>query len=133
MAEISFKAFVEDVKRTQSGEAFVLKTSEPHRRKNDQDQWETTARTFRDVKASRGVSLEGYGKGDRVTVTGQEKTESRQHDGKTFYTLVVWAETITRDGESASAASNAQQWTNDPTPDVWGAPAASWDAGSEPF
>lgn len=126
MAEIKFKAFVEDSKTTRDGEVFVLKTSEPHRRKNDQDQWETTARTFRDVKASRGVSLAGFSKGDRVEVVGQEKTEVREYDGKKLYTLVVWAESITRDGESPSAASNTQQWADDPGPDTFGGQSDAW-------
>ncbi len=125
MAEIKFKAFVEDVKRTREGDVFVIKTSEPHRRKNDQDQWETTARTFRDVKAARGVSLDGFGKGDRVEVTGQEKTEVREYEGKKLYTLVVWAESITRDGEPAVSA---------PSDEPGATPGASYgETGEVPF
>jgi hypothetical protein len=120
MAEIRFKAFVDDVVRDQSGTVFVLKTSEQHRRK-DGDTWVTTARTYRDVKVSRdsGVNLDGFGKGDRVEVAGTEKTEPRKGADKTFYTLVVWADAVTRDGQVAEPAAQ---------------PEYAWPAdGGEPF
>lgn len=129
MADIKFNGFVEDVIRNQSGEAFALKTTEPHRRKNDQGGWETTARTYRDVKVSRdsGITLEQFTKGDRVEIVGNEKTERiRSQAGKDIYPLVVWASSITRAGNDRHTATEQPQ----------GAYADSFDAqfGSEtPF
>ena len=37
---------------------FVLKVVEPHRKKNDQGGYETTARTFFDVKASKDSGID---------------------------------------------------------------------------
>lgn len=94
-------AFVEDVLIGNTG-AWGLKTSEPHSRKNDQDRWETVGRTFRTIKVSRnsGIQLEQFVKGDRISFEGREITESRKSaDGaKTYYDLVVWADSITRAG-----------------------------------
>lgn len=123
MADIKFTAFIEDTVRSQSGGVFVLKTSEPHRRKNDRDEWETTARTFRDVKVSReaGINLDAFTKGDRVDITGSEKTETRADTtGKKHYTLVVWASSIVTTGTAPAAVT---------------ADYGSWDAAesSEPF
>ena len=95
MAKIEFEAFVEDVISGGTG-VFGLKTAETHSRKDDQGQWQTVARTFRTVKASRdaGVSFDGFAKGDKVTVTGAEKTEVREWQGKKLYDLVVWADSV---------------------------------------
>lgn len=125
MATIEFTAFVDETVTGNQGGVFVLKTSEPHRRKNDQDQWETTARTYRDVKVSResGINLDAFQKGDRVKITGTEKTEERagidkQNQPKKFYTLVVWADQITRDGiehgQSAAAPVANDPWPSTP-------------------
>lgn len=122
MAEIKVSnAFVEDVVTDREGTVFALRTSEPHRRKNDRDEWETTARTFRTVKASRdsGVNLSAFAKGDRIGFTGDEKTERREKDGKTYYDLVVWASTV------APAGTSAAQVQLPATDEAW---AASADA-----
>lgn len=103
MADIKFTAFIEETVSNQQGDVFVLKTAEPHRRKNDRDEWETTARTFRDVKVSKeaGIQLAQFVKGDRIDITGTEKTETRTDTtGKKHYSLVVWASSISRTGQS---------------------------------
>mgnify|MGYP003489576961 FL=1 len=123
MAKIQFDAFVEDVKTDREGVPFVVKTAETHSRKNDDGTYKTVARTFRDVKVSRDspANLHGLGKGDRISVTGTEKTEAREHEGKTYYSLVVWADEITRGGQRQDAPA-ADTWTQPAQ-----APAASWD------
>lgn len=116
MAEIKVtSAFVEDVLTDREGVPFALRTSEPHRRKNDRDEWETTARTFRTVRASRdsGIGLTNYVKGDRVEFAGTEKTEKREHQGKTYYDLVVWVSSLVAIGGGGSANSYTQ---SDPWP-----------------
>lgn len=126
MAEIKVtSAFVEDVITDRDGVPFALRTSEPHRRKNDRDEWETTARTFRTVKASResGITLTNYVKGDRVEFAGTEKTEKRDHNGKTYYDLVVWASSLAAIGGGGAANAPAAQ------EESWG----GWDDGESPF
>lgn len=91
MAKIeSPSAFVEDNK------GFVLKIAEGHSRKDDQGNWQTVSRTFFDVKVSRdsGIDLAQFQKGQRVQVWGNQKTETREHEGKKYYTLTVWADRI---------------------------------------
>jgi single-stranded DNA-binding protein len=122
MADITFTAFIEDTVRSQSGGVFVLKTSEPHRRKNDRDEWETTARTFRDVKVSRdaGINLDAFAKGDRVDIAGTEKTETRADTtGKKHYTLVVWASSIVTTGTTPAPAEEPV--------DAWATPVSYGD------
>lgn len=131
MAEITVKsAFVEDVITDRDGVPFALRTSEPHRRKNDRDEWETTARTFRTVKASResGVSLTNYVKGDRVEFAGTEKTERRDKDGKTYYDLVVWVASLQAIGGGGAANSYSPVQEPDFAPAGGG-----WDADDTPF
>ena len=111
-------AFVEDVLVGNNG-AWGLKTSEPHSRKNDQDRRETVGRTFRTIKVSRnsGIQLEQFVKGDRIAFEGRELTESRKSaDGaKTYYDLVVWADSITRaGGRETTPEPEAAAWPDDP-------------------
>lgn len=128
MAEIKVtSAFVEDVLTDRQGVPFALKTSEPHRRKNDQGEWETTARTFRTVRASResGIGLTNYVKGDRVAFEGTEKTEGREYQGKTYWDLVVWVTALQAIGGGGAANSYS------PVP---AEPAADWGYGDDtPF
>jgi hypothetical protein len=113
MADIKFTAFIEDTVTNQQGDVFVLKTAEPHSKKNDQDRWETVSRTFRDVKVSReaGIQLAQFAKDERIDVTGTEKTETRTDTtGKKHYSLVVWATSITRAGQAPAAAAEPAAW-----------------------
>jgi hypothetical protein len=72
------------------------------------------------VKASRdsGVSFAGFAKGDKVTVTGSEKTEVREWQGKKLYDLVVWADSVApvnRGGAAAFVpAPQPQSWDSTP-------------------
>ena len=121
MAEIRFDGFVEDVISGPSG-PFALKVAEPHSRKDEAGKWQTIARTFRTVKASRdsGVNFGAFSKGDRVSVAGAEKTEVREYQGRKLYDLVVWADSVqARGGQSSApvAVSSAPAW-NTPTDEV---------------
>lgn len=75
---------------------FVLKIAEPHSRKDEQGKWQTVARTFFDVKVGResGIDLARFVKGSRVKVAGTQRTEVREHEGKKYYTLLLWADSI---------------------------------------
>jgi hypothetical protein len=90
-------AFVEAwTKNTEQHPAWGMKTAEPHSKKNDSGKYETVGRTFRTVKVSRssGIDLSQFRKGQRVKLSGSEITESREHEGKTYYDLVVWADSV---------------------------------------
>jgi single-stranded DNA-binding protein len=114
MAEVSIKsAFVEDNK------GFVLKVAEPHSRKNDQGGYDTVSRTFFDVKVSResGINLEQFVKGSRVAITGQQKTEVREYEGKKYYTLTIWASSI--NPLSQGAPQQQAYAAPEPVSDAW--------------
>lgn len=105
MAKIEIaSAFVEE----QIGSpVFALKIAEPHSKKNDQGGYDTTSRTFFDVKVSRdsGIDLSQFQKGTRVKIWGIQKTEVRERDGKKYYTLTVWADRV----ELLQAGHGSQQ------------------------
>jgi hypothetical protein len=119
MAEIRFDGFVEDVISGPSG-AFALKVAEPHSRKDEAGKWQTIARTFRTVKASRdsGVDFGGFAKGDRVSVAGAEKTEVREYQGKKLYDLVVWAASVQPVGRQSAPATTTEWDVAQPSNDV---------------
>jgi hypothetical protein len=124
MANISFSAFIEETVANQQGDVFVLKTAEPHSKKNDQERWETVSRTFRDVKVSRdsGIQLAQFAKDERIDVVGTEKTEMRTDtNGKKHFSLVVWATSITRAGQAPSPAAEPQPV------DAWATPGGFGD------
>lgn len=132
MANVQIEsAFVEKVISGQQG-PFALKTVELHRRKNDRGEYETTARTFRDVKG-RDVDFSQFAEGDRVRIIGREVTEKREHEGKDYYSLVVWADAVVkilpRDGaqqaQGGVSAASAGDWSS--------APVASPQAGAGGF
>lgn len=128
MAQVEIKsAFVED---TVGSPVFVLKVAEPHSRKDDAGNWQTVSRTFFDVKVSRdsGIDLAQFAKGDRVSVRGSQRTEVREHEGKKFYTLVVWADSVVP-LESRGQQAPAQQPQQS---DGWANPAQSFQT-SAPF
>lgn len=137
MANVQIEsAFVDKVISGQQG-PFALKTVEPHRRKNDRGEYETTARTFRDVKG-RDVDFSQFAEGDRVRIIGREVTEKREHEGKDYYSLVVWADAVVkitpRDGAQQAqgapitppAGNYAAQPTNGPQTGAQG----DWGTGS---
>lgn len=112
MAKIEIEsAFVEPWTRNQDEHpSWGMKTAEPHSRKNDDGKYETVGRTFRTVKVSRnsGIDLTEFRKGDRVQVWGNETTETREHEGKKFYDLVVWADRVERiDSQHGAGATHS--------------------------
>ena len=121
MAEVTIQsAFVEE----QVGDpVFVLKCAEPHSKKDEQGKYQTESRTFFDLKVSRdsGIDLNQFQKGARVKVWGNQKTEVREHEGKKFYSLVVWADRI----EVAQAAGGGNGGGSGGPGDQWAQPAAN--------
>ena len=122
MAEITFEAFVEVwTKNIEAHPAWGLKSAETHRRKKESSdyEYETVGRTFRTVKVSRasGIDLTRFAKGERIKVTGQEVTETREHDGKKYYDLVVWANSVEAAGRGQSQPSAPQSEPSDPYTD----------------
>jgi hypothetical protein len=109
MADIKFKAFVEDwTKNNSQHPDWAMKTAETHRKK-DGDNWVTSSRTFRTVKAGYddnnqplAIDFTRFAKGTQVEVIGREMTEVRDHEGKKYYDLVVKATSVVaveRDGQ----------------------------------
>lgn len=146
MAKIEIEsAFVEAwTKNTDEHPSWGMKTAEPHSRKNDDGKYETVSRTFRTIKVPRstGIDLTMFRKGDRVQVWGREVTETREHEGKKFYDLVVWADRVeAAEGRSGSqapvGAPNEEPWATTPPAspdavgDAWGTPSSYED--SVPF
>lgn len=107
MAKITIEsAFVEGY------ENYALKVTEPHSRQDESGNWKTVSRTFHRVKASRqsGINLESFAKGERVTISGTQKTEVfDKRDGTKGYSLVVYVDSIERAGDSTGfqGVSNA--------------------------
>lgn len=116
MAKIEIEsAFVEPwTRNTEEHPAWGMKTAEPHSRKNDAGKYETVGRTFRTVKVSRasGIDLTQFRKGDRVKVWGSEQTETREHEGKKYYDLIVWADRV-------EVAERGQAPAQEPAADAW--------------
>lgn len=135
MAEVTIKsAFVEDVK---GSPVFVLKVAEPHSKQDEQGNWQTVARTFFDVKVKKdsGIDLSRFAKGSRVKIVGSQRTEVREHQGKKFYSLAIWADSI----EQVEAGSSQNAGFGGGTQQGWGsAPSGGFDAPqggfeSQPF
>jgi single-stranded DNA-binding protein len=142
MAKIEIEsAFVEAwTKNAEEHPSWGMKTAEPHSRKNEEGKYETVSRTFRTIKVPRstGIDLTIFRKGDRVQVWGREVTETREHEGKKFYDLVVWADRVEIvDGRSSSQApadaTNDEPWATTPPAsteaagDVWNTPGGYSD------
>ena len=132
MAKVEIEsAFVEAWTKNQDQHpSWGMKTAEPHSRKNDDGKYETVGRTFRTVKVSRasGIDLTAFRKGDRVQVWGKEVTETREHEGKKYYDLIVWADRVEPVGSSSNAAPVAA-----PVDEPWAAstPAAGSFGGND--
>ena len=99
MANVKFTAFVNSALTSKEGEVWLLKTAESHRRENSEGEWETTARTFRDVRLSNNAPAnidlsEFAAEGTRVTVEGFELTIHSERDGQDYYNLTVYADSI---------------------------------------
>lgn len=140
MAQIQFTAFVEPwTKNSEQHPSWGMKTAETHRKK-DGENWVDNGRTFRTVKVGYGVDLDlsQFRKGDRVDVVGVEVTESREHDGKKFYDLVVKATSVslaptknTGNAPSSPVAARTDEPWAPAAPDGFG--AYSSNAAEAPF
>jgi single-stranded DNA-binding protein len=126
MAEIKFTGFVDPWSSSNEQHPdWGMKVVEPHRRKNDTtDEWETVGRTWRTVKAAYEITIDftQFKKGDRVTVVGREITETREVDGKKYYTLTVKAESVIVESAGQSSAAPVAASSD------WGTPAVSVEA-----
>ena len=119
MAKIEFEGFVNE---HVGNPVFVLKVAENHRKKNANGEFENAGKTFFDVKVGRdsGVDLSSFPKDTRVKVSGRQLTEVREHNGKKYYTLTVWADSIevaqagNGGGNSGNPNAGSQQWGNAP-------------------
>ena len=133
MARIEIEsAFVEAwTKNSEQHPAWGMKTAEPHSRKNEDGKYETVGRTFRTVKVSRasGIDLTAFANGARVKVSGTEVTETREHEGKKYYDLIVWADRVELVESRGSSAPTAPVAAS-PAADSWSTPD---DSGEVPF
>lgn len=128
MAKIEFEGFVNE---HVGNPAFVLKVSENHRRKNDQGEYENAGRTFFDVKVPRDskITLGQIPVDTRIKVVGRQVTEVREHEGKKFYTLTVWADRI-EPAQASQQPQQAQGAANGQGQPQWGQPAANGAPGA---
>jgi hypothetical protein len=99
MALIEATVFVNSALTSKDGETWLLKTAESHRRENDKGEWETTGRTFRDVKlakdSAKDLDLADFAKEDtRIHIKGFEFTVPSERGDQTFYNLTVIATDI---------------------------------------
>ena len=115
MAKIEFEGFVNEAV---GNPVFVLKVAENHRKKNANGEFENAGKTFFDVKVGRdsGVDLSMFPKDARVKVSGRQLTEVREHNGKKYYTLTVWADRIevAQAAQGGSNAGSQGQWASAP-------------------
>lgn len=134
MAKIEFTGFVEDwTQNNPQHPDWAMKTAEPHR-KRDGDQWVTTARTFRTVKAGYEndqpvrIDFTQFAKGQRVNVVGTELTEVRESNGKKYYDVVVKATSV-RVVEQQGRPQQHQQ--SSPAPQQQATQSGSWDTAGQ--
>jgi len=139
MAKIEFQGFVEEVLEGRNG-PYGLKVSEPHRRKNDADEWVTVARTFHRVTGAfqAGIQWAGFAKGDRVEVAGRQVTEVYAGaDGVKKYPLAVKADRVSMlGGGPGGSVGHSEPAVGDwVTPAAAGAQTGAWgaDDASTPF
>jgi hypothetical protein len=88
MAEIKFKATVKT-----SYEKFLI-VYEKHSKKTPAGEWETVGYTDFKVWLPEGLSGSMFTEKDYIEVTGRQKTETVEKDGKTYKNLVVSAEVV---------------------------------------
>lgn len=102
MAEVKFKATVKS-----SYDRFLI-VYEKHSKKNAQDQWETTGYTDFKVWLPDGMTGAEFKEKDYIEVTGRQKTEVTEKDGKSYKNLVVNAQVIETLKSNKPAASWAE-------------------------
>ena len=129
MAFVEIKsAFVEPWNRnTEQHPSWGMKIAEPHSRKDEQGNYQTVSRTFFTVKVSResGINLAQFAKGDRISLKGKQVTEVREHEGKKYYDLVIWADEVT--GLESRGQQAPQQ--SQPAQGGWAQPGQDYQAG----
>jgi hypothetical protein len=116
MADIKVTGFINAVKTIGSGT--LVELAEKHRRKNPTSgDWENDGTaTYYDVWVDRAESEPGAIKEDNlVTVEGSFKTKKTEKDGKTYYTNVINARTVSNAGRSGASATVTE----------WATPAAA--------
>ena len=119
MAEITVTAFVQDWKRdsNEPNPDWGMKVAENHQKK-DGDKWVTIGRTYFTVKVGWDVKIDfrQFKSGDRVKITGKQVTETRENNGKTYYTLTIKADTceLVQSGQSQASAQRAFATNDEP-------------------
>jgi hypothetical protein len=88
MAEIKFKATVKT-----AYDRFLI-VYEKHSKKNPAGEWETTGYSDFKVWLPDGLPGSMFSEKDYIEVTGRQKTETVEKDGKTYKNLVVNAEVV---------------------------------------
>lgn len=88
MAEVKFKATVKNVY-----EKFLI-VYEKHSKKNQAGEWETIGYTDFKVWLPEGMTGKEFSEKDYIEVSGRQKTETVEKDGKTYKNLVVGADVI---------------------------------------
>lgn len=129
MAKIELTAWVEPwTRNNEQHPGWAMKTAETHRKK-DGDDWVDNGRTFRTVKVAYGVDMDltRFRKGDRVNIVGTEVTETREHDGKKYYDLVVKATSVelATKGQQQTPAASVSRPVNDWEPDAFAPPVTT--------
>lgn len=88
MAEVTFKATI----KTVYDKSLIV--YEKHSKKNQAGEWETTGYTDFKVWIPQEQRGQSFNERDYIEVTGRQKTENVEKDGKTYKNLVVNAESI---------------------------------------
>lgn len=88
MAEIKFKATVK-----KAYDKFLI-VYEKHSKKTPAGEWETIGYSDFKVWLPDGLTGSMFAEKDYIEVTGRQKTETVEKDGKTYKNLVVSAEVV---------------------------------------
>ena len=74
---------------------WAMKVTEPHRQEVN-GKWETVGRTFWQVKAAYGTSIDftQFKPGDRVEISGKSSTVTREYQGQKYYDLILKADNV---------------------------------------
>jgi hypothetical protein len=108
MADIKFRGFVE---KHEGNRPWTV--AEGHSRKDENDRWQTTARTFHKVWLPKGHP--GLSEGDLVEVTGSQKTNVSEYQGQKRFDLVVYANEV----EVVRANQPRLNSSSQPQTDAW--------------
>lgn len=102
MADITVKAWINEIKKSQYGE--IWKVAESHSKKNAQGEYENDGRSYYDVYVDSKDSGK-FGEKERVEIVGRFRTkENEAKDGTKYRNLVIYANAIRT---ATSANSNA--------------------------